>query len=88
MLSRGSIVIPRCGSITVYLSLEFNQDEEISKVLSVLSKAVTPGGKGLHLTQVQSKRFLMMRYLLMHPLAPPKQLLPRRNQQVKVRGES
>ena len=46
MLSRGSIVIPRRGSITVYLSLEFNQDEEISKVLSVLSKAVTPGGKG------------------------------------------
>ncbi|XP_066024489.1 fibroblast growth factor receptor 2-like isoform X2 [Pocillopora verrucosa] len=36
----------KCGSITVYLSLEFNQDEEISKVLSVLSKAVTPGGKG------------------------------------------
>ena len=47
MLSRGSIVIPRCGSITVYLSLEFSQDEEISKVLSVLSKAVTPGGKGI-----------------------------------------
>ena len=47
MLSLGSIVIPRCGSITVYLSLEFNQDEEISKVLSVLSKAVTPGGKGI-----------------------------------------
>ena len=47
MVSRGSIVIPRCGSITVYLSLEFNQDEEISKVLSVLSKAVTPGGKGI-----------------------------------------
>ena len=42
-----SIVIPRCGSITVYLSLKFNQDEEISKVLSVLSKAVTPGGKGI-----------------------------------------
>ena len=47
VLSRGSIIIPRCGSITVYLSLEFNQDEEISKVLSVLSKAVTPGGKGI-----------------------------------------
>ena len=46
MLSRDSIVIPRCGSITVYLSLEFNQDEEISKVLLVLSKPVTPGGKG------------------------------------------
>ena len=47
LLSRGSIVILRCGGITVYLSLEFNQDEEISKVLSVLSKAVTPGGKGI-----------------------------------------
>ena len=47
MLSLGSTVIPRCGSITVYLSLEFNQNEEISKVLSVLSKAVTPGGKGI-----------------------------------------
>ena len=47
MLSRGSIVIPRCGSITVYLSLEFNQNEEIKKVLSVLSKAVTPGGRGI-----------------------------------------
>ena len=47
MLSRGSIDIPRCGSITVYLSLEFNQNEEINKVLSVLSKAVTPGGKGI-----------------------------------------
>ena len=47
MLSLGSPVIPRCGSITVYLSLEFNQNEEISKVLSVLSKAVTPGGKGI-----------------------------------------
>ena len=47
MLSCGSIIIPRCGSITVYLSLEFNQNEEISKVLSVLSKAVTPGGKGI-----------------------------------------
>ena len=45
MLSRGSIIIPRCDSITVYLSLEFNQNEEISKVLSVLRKAVTPGGK-------------------------------------------
>ena len=47
MLSLGSTVIPRCSSITVYLSLEFNQNEEISKVLSVLSKAVTPGGKGI-----------------------------------------
>ena len=47
MLSRRSIIIPRCGSITVYLSLEFNQNEEINKVLSVLSKAVTPGGKGI-----------------------------------------
>ena len=47
MLSGGSIVIPRCGSITVYLLLKFNQDEEITKVLSVLSKAVTPGGKGI-----------------------------------------
>ena len=47
MLSRGSIIIPRCGSITVYLSLKFNQNEEISKVLSVLSKAVTPGGNGI-----------------------------------------
>ena len=47
MLSRGSIIISRCGSITVYLSLEFNQNEEISKVLLVLSKAVTPGGKGI-----------------------------------------
>ncbi|XP_066024475.1 fibroblast growth factor receptor 3-like isoform X3 [Pocillopora verrucosa] len=37
----------KCGSITVYLSLEFNQNEEISKVLLVLSKAVTPGGKGI-----------------------------------------
>lgn len=46
-LSCGSIIIPRCGSITVYLSLEFNKNEEISKVLSVLSKAVTPGGKGI-----------------------------------------
>ena len=47
VLSRGSIIIPRCGRITVYLLLKFNQDEEISKVLSVLSKAVTPGGKGI-----------------------------------------
>ena len=47
MLSCGSIIIPRCGSITVYLSLEFNQNEEIIKVLSVLSKTVTPGGKGI-----------------------------------------
>ena len=47
MLSSGSIVIPRCGSITVYILLKFNQNEEISKVLSVLSKAVTPGGKGI-----------------------------------------
>lgn len=47
MLSGGSIVIPRCGSITVYLLLKFNQDEEITKVLSVLGKAVTPGGKGI-----------------------------------------
>ena len=47
MLSLGSTVTPRCGSITVYLSLEFNQNEEISKVLSVLSKAVTPGGKDI-----------------------------------------
>ena len=47
MLSCGSIIIPRCGSITVYLSLEFNQNEEISKVLLVLSKAVTSGGKGI-----------------------------------------
>ena len=38
---------PRCGSITVYLSLEFNRNEEISKVLSVLSKDVTLGGKGI-----------------------------------------
>ena len=27
--------------------MKFNQDEEISKVLSVLSKAVTPRGKGV-----------------------------------------
>lgn len=47
MLSGGSIVILRCGSITIYLLLKFNQDEEISKVLSILSKAVTPGGKGI-----------------------------------------
>ena len=47
MLSSGSIVIFRCGSITVYLLLKFNQNEEISKVLLVLSKAVTPGGKGI-----------------------------------------
>ena len=47
ILSRGSIIIPRCGSITVYLLLKFNQDEEISKVLSVLSKAAIPGGKGI-----------------------------------------
>ena len=47
MLSRGSIIIPRCGSITVYLSLEFNQNEEINKVLSILGKAVKPGGKGI-----------------------------------------
>ena len=47
MLSRSSIIIPRCGSITIYPSLEFNQNEEISKVLSVLSKAVTSGGKGI-----------------------------------------
>ncbi|XP_022793668.1 fibroblast growth factor receptor 3-like isoform X2 [Stylophora pistillata] len=37
----------KCGSIIVYLSLEFNQNEEISKVLSVLRKAATSGGKGL-----------------------------------------
>ena len=47
MLSRGYIIIRRCGSITVYLSLEFNKNEEISKVLSVLSKAVSPGSKGI-----------------------------------------
>ena len=47
MLSRGSIIIPRCGSITVYLSLEFNQNEEINKVLSILGTAVKPGGKGI-----------------------------------------
>ena len=47
MLNRGSIIIPRCGSITVYLSLEFNKNEDVSRVLSVLSKAVTPGGKGI-----------------------------------------
>ena len=47
MLSRGSIIVPRCGSITVYLSLEFNQNEEIHKVVSVLSKAVTSEGKGI-----------------------------------------
>ena len=47
ILSRGSIIVPRCGSITVYLLLKFNQDEEISKVLSVLSKAAIPGGKGI-----------------------------------------
>lgn len=47
ILSRGSIIIPRCGSITVYLLLKFNQDEEISKVLLVLRKAAIPGGKGI-----------------------------------------
>lgn len=47
ILSRGSIIVPRCGSITVYLLLKFNQDEEISKVLSALSKAAIPGGKGI-----------------------------------------
>ena len=47
MLNHGSIITPRCGSITVYFSLEFNKNEEISKVLSVMSKAVTPGGKGI-----------------------------------------
>ena len=47
MLSHGSTIILRCGSKTVYLLLEFNQNEEISKVLLVLSKAVTPEGKGI-----------------------------------------
>ena len=47
ILSRGSIIFSRCGSITVYLLLKFNQDEEISKVLSALSKAAIPGGKGI-----------------------------------------
>ena len=60
MLSHGSIIIPRCGSITVFLSLEYNQNEEISKVLSVLGQAVTPEAKvleTLQLTRDQSKRF-------------------------------
>ena len=88
MLSHGSIIILRCGSITVYLSLEFNQNEEINKVLSILGKAVKPGGKGIGDFSVDPRSIQAISDDEIPSDAPPKHLLPQKNQQVKRRGES
>lgn len=39
------VVFPRCGSLTVYFSLEFSRNVDINEVLSVLNNAAVPGVK-------------------------------------------
>ena len=45
----------RCGSVTVYLSLEFNQNVKITEVLSVLKNAASPETKGFGEFEVDSE---------------------------------
>lgn len=44
----------RCGSVTVYLSLEFNENVKITEVLSVLKNATSPETKGFGEFEVDS----------------------------------
>ena len=39
------VVFPRCGSLTVYFSLEFSRNVDVNEVLSVLNNAAVPGVK-------------------------------------------